>query len=509
MRQALAVVTTLLGGCSFIYNPDHINRNIDGHVQDAELDAHVTLDADPSMLTLLSIAPATIYEGQGAPNTNSLPVLVVISGHNITDAFNLTVTTTPPNNADIIVGTAQRSHSGDYIVVPIGMKVNGTSDTMNVPLTFTVDEPGAPTQVISGVALQYLPQLDGTAGTGPITIDSTMVAQRYSEIVGGAVTFSNSTKRVVLKSMSKISLGTISAQGVNANKNTAGAGGPGGCAGGMEAGMGGCGLGGGNAASAGNGGGGGGYGSMGLGTTGGAAHGEPQVMSYDGISGTGTDVNQSSGGGGGSLTAGLVSAVGAGGGGGGTVELDAEGDITTGAINANGGSGGDAAGVLGGGGGGGGGGSGGLVVVRSVNGMISSTITGTGGSGGAGAGTGTAGGNGGAGRMRWDSPQSTPLTSTAVTHRAPAFTAVTQIVTTNKPTLTLAGSTNDIVDFYLTDGAGADHNGEMQGQGFVDGAISFQGVVVEGYNHFCAVIHGGMNHVDLDQSCVELVYLPN
>ena len=518
--RLLLLGTTLLGGCSFIFNPDHINRDIDAHLQDgadAGLDAHVTLDADPTMLTLLNVAPSVVYEGQGAPNSNSRPVLVVIGGRNITDSFNLDVATTPANNPDIIVGTAQRSHSGDYIVVPISMKVSATA-TGSVPLTFTVREAGAPTQTIGGVSLTYLPELHGANADfkGPITL-TLPLADRYSEVIGGAVTIAgDKTKPVIIHSMSSITLGSLSADGsAGGQSSAAGAAGPGGCGGGAQGAVGGCALGGGSTTASGGGGGGGGYGSVGLQNSagGGVAHGNPQIVSYAGTLGDGTDVNQSSGGAGGTISAGLFTSAGAGGGGGGTVELAANGDITITGVSANGGTGGAAqsVAVVGGAAGGGGGGSGGVVVLRSSSGTISaSSVTANFGMGGALGGIGTNGGNGGVGRVRLDTPQATPPTSTPPAHRVLSFASDTT-TTTNllKPMLHVYGQTNDIVDFYAIDGAGADHNGEPMNVTLTASDMMIQPTLLDGYNRLCATFHPGVRHDALAETCIEIVYLPD
>src|SRR6185503_4497383 len=87
MRQHLgfAIASTALAGCSLIYNPNNLpgppsEAGIDAP-PDAPPDAEIILDADPTKLELVEIAPSTIDEGQG--DGGSRPALVVIGGHPI------------------------------------------------------------------------------------------------------------------------------------------------------------------------------------------------------------------------------------------------------------------------------------------------------------------------------------------------------------------------------------------------------------------------------------------
>ncbi|CAN5510748.1 hypothetical protein BH11MYX1_BH11MYX1_37730 [soil metagenome] len=518
MRDWFAAVAATLcaGGCSFIYNPNNLDHTGDGgdHTVDAAPDAHVTLDADPALLELDTIAPAIIYEGQGAVGSTSRPALVTIGGHHITGSFTVAVT---PSNPDMIVGTAQRSNSGDYIVITIGMGVNTTDATTKVPLTFTVNEEGAPTRTITGVSLQYLPELygSGTDHEGALVIDASTLEDRYSEIVAGAVSFTvtstNQAARATLHSMSKIAVGNVTANGGNGGNGTAGLGGAGGCPGGAQGTPGGCGVGGGGTTDSGAGGGGGGFGGAGLPTvSGGAKHGDPQILTFDSVLGDGTDTNQSSGGAGGTF-GGVASGAGGGGGGGATLELVAEGSISAGVVTTNGGDGGTggSVGPLGAAGGGGGG-SGGVIVFRSASGPITTTaVSSVGGSGGALQGTGTMGGKGGVGRIRWDSSAIDALASTPPGHRAPSFAHPTATITNvQTPMLGLVGTSGDIVDFYTVDSTGSTHVGEpMHVTLTADSA--FKVTLVDGYNHFCTRIAGTAMEAELPTTCIDLVFLPD
>lgn len=528
MRQSLALVAPALfaSGCSLIYNPNNIDKPpadasdapmIDASMTaDARIDAPPLADANPAVMVVEDAAPTVIYEGQGVDN--SPPAILVIKGqHFIAGA---TVSLSPATG--LTIGTPMISMNGDYIMVPVTAAVDASASTTAVPLTITVDEPGATPQMLANkVSLQPLPHLTGSTLTLPL-------AERYSRVtITGSPSFAGTAGRVVIRSMSSITCAGINAKGAAPTNTTAsGAAGPGGCAGGGEAAAGGCSgvIGGGGAGGAGGGGGGGGHGTAGTvgggGGAGGAlgvAHGSALILSYQGTAADGSDRNQGSGGGGGATSFGLSASGGGGGGGGGTVELTAGGDINCGAVDVSGGNG--AAGtstVSTAPAGGGGGGAGGVIVVRTATGSITNTtLTAAGGSPGAGAGGGAAGGQGGAGRIRVDAPGALPTTSpTGVLRRGLSFAAATpQVSTTDNPMITLLGTAGDVFDMYVIDAAGLEHNGEPQNQTIeASGMKTVTVTLLPGYNKLCATLRPGTRNAtdpfSLTDKCVEIAYLP-
>ena len=511
MRQHLAMlVVGLLGGCSWIYNPDNLKdgKLADTPTIDAMADASILRDADPSMLVITNVFPKTIYEGQGIGG--SAPVTLLLAGHNIVDGF--TVDIEPATN--ITMGTPVRSMSGDYISVPVTIAINASSAA--VPLTVTVMEPSGGSMSMSVLAgmltLQNLPPLD-VVGNSALVL-ATIATATYSDInISGNVTFTGPSQRAVLTSMSSITIGgTITATGgaASAGSGNQGAAGPGGCAGGDVGVVGGCsGVdGGGGPASGTDGGGGGGFSAPGVAGTGGASglmHGNGVIASYDGTDQH--DVNQSSGGGGGGN--GALSNAGAGGGGGGTVELAAGGNISTGSIDVSGGAGGNATGIATSAGGGGGG-SGGVIVLRTDAGTITSgTLMALEGSGGTKQGSGGAGGAGSRGRIRCDAQGPIPTTNMPLPHRGPSFAAGTPtVVTTFDPMITMVGTDGDIVDLYVIDGAGVDHFGEPTALTFSNGMLTFTASLLDGYNKLCATVRPGVRGTHEADKCIEIDYLP-
>lgn len=528
MGQHLAkwAPVVLASGCSLIYNPNNIEKPpsdatdapmIDVQMTaDARIDAPPLSDANPAALTLEEVAPSVIYEGQGVDN--SAPATLVITGHHFIPGA--TVSISP--NTGLTLGTPMVAANGDYIMVPVTVAVDGSQSITTVPLTISVDETGATTQMLAGkLALQPLPTLTGSTLTLPL-------AERYARVaITGTPTFAGTPGRVIIHSMSSITCAALSAKGAApASTAAAGAAGPGGCGGGGEGAAGGCAgvVGGGGAGGGGGGGGGGGYGTAGtVGNGGGAggalgpAHGTPLIISYQGAAADGADRNQASGGGGGAPVNATLATGGGGGGGGGTVELTAGGDINCGAVNVSGGNGAAATTTLGtAASGGGGGGAGGVIVVRTDSGTITNTtLTASGGSPGAGAGGGAAGGQGGAGRIRVDTPGALPATApTGVERRGLSFAAATMhISTTDNPMVTLLGTAGDTFDMYVVDAAGVEHTGEPQNQ-MIDsnGMKTVVVTLLPGYNRLCATLRPGTRNTtdpfSLADKCVEIAYLP-
>ncbi len=507
--------TILVGGCSLIYNPSNIDKpradasdpTIDGSTEvDAAIDAPPLADADFSMLTIEKIGPTRLYEGQGIGG--SRPAILVVRGHNFAD--DATVSITPAT--DLTIGQKVISTNRDFIFVPVTVAIN-TAAPQTVDLSVSVSQSGAPTQTITDqLKLEYLPELD--TGTS-IAISS--LAPFYSRVNLGNVSFTGTTE-VKLRAASSITVGNVSVAGAQASGTTAGAAGPGGCGGGAVASTGGCSgfAGGGLGASGANGGAGGGFGMVGFegagGATGGAAHGNAEIVNY--VAGA-TDSNRSGGGGGGSKTGG--GSGGAGGGGGGTLELTAGGNITTGTLTADGGKGGNGSGglvFLTDAGGGGGGGSGGVILIRSVAGTITSgAISAAGGAAGNGAQGGGGGGAGAEGRIRIDAPVAAPATNPTA-YRGPAYLASTPTyVTTVNPVLTLSGTDTANLDGWLIDMDGAARYGEPVDQIVANGTVTVTPTLIPGYNKLCFTLAPATRPLTpmpnpLADACIEIAYLP-
>jgi hypothetical protein len=515
LHVAKLMPTLFVGGCSLIYNPSNIDK---GHIDasdgprpdvemtaDADIDAPPIADANPGMLTLLDVGPRALLEGQG--QFGSRQAMLVISGHHII-SDGLSVSITP--STGLTIGAPIVSANGDFIAVPVAVAISAT-DSGSTPLTINVQETGGPVGGVSltgKLSLTNLPQFPTTT-----SVATGSLAPLYSDVNTGNVTFTG-TQRAVVRSVSRIKIGNIVATGGAGTTNGAGVAGPGGCAGGDMAANAPClqADGGGGGAGGNSGGGGGGYAIAGgtgvagtaAGGAAGSAHGQPQIINYG-------MANQGAGGGGGGK--GALSNSGGGGGGGGTVELTAGGTLEVGTINVKGGAGGDGSSLVSlGASGGGGGGSGGVVVLRSDASITGGAITATGGTGGMAGGGGAGGGGAGApGRVRVDTPAGTLPASDPELHRGPAFTMPPSTIVTDKNiTLELSGTSGDVVDAYVLDAAGAVHTGEPMGMMFTSGTLSFQGVLIPGYNKFCVTLEPGTRGQSdqLADKCIELAYLP-
>jgi len=497
MRLCLAVVVPLLGGCSFIYNPNNINRDVDAKLVDTE---HV-VDVNPAGLTLTYAYPAVVYEGVGTGG--SRPAVVVIRGEEI--APNATVTVVPMTGAPTQITVNDVKVAGDHrwialsITVPVDEMQDETGGNAKaaLPLVITVDNGMGHTAMLPMDALkvQWLDQLEA-----PITAPADPM-KRYSKIlVTGATNFaaSSTAHRATLRSMSSIEFDaalTANAAGLNP--------GPGGCAGGPVAMTGATATTDGDVCQPGQhggGGGGGGYvlaGDSSNNGAGGSPTGDALISAFK--------TNVAGGGGGGDQTAALLGG-GAGGGGGGTIFLDAGGTLTLKAgVSANG-----AAGTNGGLGGGGGGGAGGTILLRSGGAM---SVTGTVSAGGMGGGTGTGGAGGAAhdGRVRFDAAS---ITGTAPTGtQGSTFTMVPAFSTTMdvpQGMITLSGPPGASNIFH---GQGYDKDGNATNA--FDLSYSGAGVAMPavtlaaGYNQLCVLVpNGNVFTAPESANCVEIAFLP-
>jgi len=494
MREILALMI-LLSGCSLLYNPSNLPagaagdarpgddgalgdaRVLDAPVFDAPADAPFAV-ADPSLVRATSVQPALIYEGQGVDH--SRPAVLTITGVNFVPGAVVAIAATDSRaTADLTLGAVVVAADGNSLALPVTANVMPLVGQGSVPLTITISERGFTTTIAwSETALD---ELTSVAQLPP-------TQQRYSQVaIAAAGALPTGGPRVRVHSMSSISLAAFHA---DATTTAAGAGG---CSGGAPGAPGAC-PGGGGAGASGTApavptsGGGAGFvaqGGNGGAQTGGPIVGDPFVASYA------NPANVASGGGGGGSTLAQANG-GAGGAGGGTLELRADGDLTTAAITALGGAGSAGTGATGGGG------AGGLVILRTGHTFAVASVDVSGGLGG----SSLAGNAGSAGRVRVDAP----LGSIAGAQLGAAFAIDTPLITTQH-TLTVTIRIPSLVAFKLSrldqDGQLLYLPDQMSGTGTVDVAVP----LINGWNRLCVTVPGGAYADDIANTCVELAFM--
>jgi hypothetical protein len=495
MGQLLAtgVLAAALAGCSLIYNPNNLPSP-----SDAPADAEVIVDADPTMLALTDVAPATINEGQG--DGGGRAAVIVIRGDNIAPDAQVSITS-QGGNTHFTVGTVELAADHKFIAVQIVAKVDDTiGDGQSNVLDIHVTQAGGTItkELLGKLTITGLDTLDDSkAGDIPMNL-----RPLYASIaLTGALHLAGDNDHpVLLRSASSLTVGDLDANGKNASSSTGGAGGPGGCPGGNGGTDGSCAApaAGHHGGAIGNGGG-GGYGADGKSGSGsnagtpGTTAGNATVSTYGGF--MGVSANRSGGGGGGGGTLADLGSGGGGGGGGGLIELTAEGNVMAGALSALGGNGVHPLAV-----GGGGGGSGGTIVVRAGGTLVTGAIA----VGGGHSAENNGSGDGGTGRIRWDAAASAPPSGA---HRGPAFVDAPLSVTTANPTITMIGTANDGFKVYVVDQDGAIHDQ----QSFAFGANNMVAVtptLFRGYNRLCVVLDGGERGKPEGEKCVDLAMLP-
>jgi len=515
MRWSTAVLLApALAGCSFIYNPSNLPdpRMIDAAV----------VDANPCGLMVADIAPATILEGQG--DLGSAPALLVIRGGDIVSS-NLKVELTPQDGTPVLVDPITDAvASDDHHVLAFTVTAH-VDKTLTRPVTFDITvtqdaPPGdscmgkATGSLIGKLTLQGLPELTSASpgvNKAAKTVMTSSLQPSYSMVNLMDVTpatFSGATPAKIT-AVSSIALGAVIADAAGT------APGPGGNLGSSAVGA--CptsGGGGGHGGDAtlsqllavGGGGGGGGGATAGTpGATGTALGGVGGAGGPAGIK-NGTDqlasleTNAACAGGAGGLggTLVLTNAGGPGGAGGGTVALFAGGNIQTLSLSAKGGAGSVPSGS---GGAGGGGGAGGNVLVHTDSGTLAIGAIDV--SGGAAAMPG--GGAGSTGRARWDVPGGNAPSSPA--HRGPAFEKLsTRVFTTQPPSLTLSGTSNDGFSVRVIDQDNAVHDGGHNS--FNNGAAVISPALHPGYNRVCTTLDGGTAGKPEAETCIDVAFLP-
>lgn len=496
MGRYLASLVALpaLSGCSLIYNPGNLPTPV---MHDAaEIDAYVA-DANPGLVQLLDVGPAVLLEGQGVDGAR--PAVLALVGHQFVGpvTVELVLPTSLPRTPAITVDNAaqQIAPGRDVVMVPVSIAIDTMIGDTMIPLSVKISQADglggtASATLDNKVQLHMLPELDAPQ------VDTAVVASKlYSRVkVTSPIAFTAGAGKspAIVRAVSKIEVGAITADANNATP------GPGGFAGGAATSEGG-GAGGGHAGTAlTEGGSGAGFAQDGKpgagGTSGGPQIGDPLISAY-----TGADRLPNYGSGGGGASA-------AGGGGGGTVELSAGGDLVIANVSANAGSG--AGGIAGAGGG-----AGGAIVLRS-GGTLSlpsgAVVSVAGGARGTGSGGLTAnGGAGSEGRIRIDAAAmaSAPTITAGALHAGASFDLAAPLATMNvTPSLVIHGSAGDQFDARVLDAAGA-----MTSISSVEISGGQTGMATPtlqaGYNRVCVSPRNTGTHPE-STTCIDLAYLP-
>ncbi len=474
---ASLVVVSWLGGCSLLYNPSNIDKQMDAPGPDAE----PVYDADPTMLSITSVKPGMLVEGAGA-NGSRRAVIVVEGMHMVPEGATVTVAPTAPvtKTPMIMVDNTQLvvEANGTRLAVPVTLPVDGALGAADViPMDVTV------TQLAGGVMvsktksaafmIKGLPELDTAAAQ---TFSSGPNEFSIVNLRAGA-TFSvaaNQTEPIVITSTSSLTI----AAGIAINLNAAGT--TPGPAGGL--------------------GGAGGAGGVLNGTTGSQGGGPAKGLPSGGDGGFGGDPqlttlgapNRSSGGAGGNGLS-LGAKGGDGGAGGGSIELFGDGDVSVGAINAKGASGT----TPGGGANPGGDGSGGVVFVHAGGKLTLGAVDVT--------------GPGANGRARYDAGGVTLVTNAGTLFRGPSFVDAPVIVTLEHPTISVIGGGLKAFQFYWSNDTGqlirGPYRQTLPNNGTADLAFppSDDGLF-RGLNELCLLVENAQAASDT-KTCIRLVYL--
>ena len=496
MRPRLAVLLPLLGGCSFIYNPDHITRDIDAQVADVE----IVTDVDPTMLQLVDLFPKKVNEGAGTGN--SKPQTFVISGHQIAADAVVSISPDPQDAATVHLMQQMVATDANFIAFTISVDDDGVqNDNTERPVIVTVTQSGGTiTQSFDAtkLAVHHLDSLTTQITSAPRALYSMIDVKTTLPFAQSATSGPISLRAV----------GPIHVTGkVNADA-TSTTPGPGGCAGGDKGvsgattnGLGwpciGHGLSSGAGLLSNVGGGGAGF------VTGGAQGGGSGGGQGGGIAGNiyieAFSTNVPSGGGGGGLAQ-LLGSAQAGGCGGGILELTAGGDLTLdGGASANGGDG------VSGGGGDGGGGAGGVVLLRSAATVaVTGNVTVTNGHGGSGGSA--AGGDGSVGRIRVDGAKGSFPTAG---YNAPMFVDPPAMTHEKTPNLVLHGVANDATAMMTVfDATGHPTNGPSPIAFGNDPMLTYPVTLTSGYNRVCVVVKDGNLTNSEAGNCTDIAFLP-
>ena len=469
---SLAVVWWL-GGCSLLYNPTNIDKQMDA--PEVPIDAPV--DSDPTMISVTGVRPLVITEGQGSGG--SRPAVLVIEGTNFVKA----------NTTVMLAPSAPITKTPVMTVDNSKLDVSADGFFVTVPVTVDVDERPAGLIMGDSIAVDIIVKQDVSGGTIMKTLPGALRVAGLDELKGAApangitggvehvyslvqltgvvkvMTGAGADMPVILRSTSKLTVDDFTVSGLLQ------AGGPGGGSGGT-----------GGSLLGGN--------QVGTGPAGGTGNGSPGGFLGDATVFTLGGNFRGSGGAGG------VNALGGGngGGGGGSIMLVAGGDLTTGDGTAIGGLPTTANAQ-------GGGGSGGVIVLRAGRNLVTATMS------VAGSGPGAA--LGAAGRLRYDAGGTSTL---ATGFRGPQFSAPPLVVNMDKPMLQVVGTAQTMFKYYITNAAGTMTSNAYvvtvpdSGPAVVVNGTDGGDRLSEGLNRICLVAGAG-DLTSETRNCIDIAYI--
>lgn len=473
---ASLMVVSWLGGCSLLYNPSNIDKQMDAPGPDSE----PVYDADPTMLAITGVKPGMLVEGAGV-NGSRRAVIVIDGMHMVPDGATVAVAPTAPvtktpmvmvDNTKLVVEA-----NGTRIAVPITLPVDsnlGAADVIPMDVTVTQLANGAMvTKTMSAAfTIKGLPELDTAA---PQTFSSGPNEFSIVNLKSGA-TFSvatGQTSPIVITSTSSLTVDAAIAVNVDAAEMTPGpAGGLGGA---------------------------GGAGGVLNGTTGSSGGGPAKGLPSGGAGGFGgdpqlstlADPNRSSGGAGGNGLS-LGAKGGNGGAGGGSIMFSGDGDVSIGAISAKGAGGTTPAGANPGGGG-----SGGVVFVHAGGTLVLGAVD--------------VSGPGATGRGRYDAGGPATVTNAGGLFRGPSFVNAPLIVTDERPMIPVSGGGLKAFQFYWSNDTGQMIRGAYRqtfpNNGTADLAFpAGDGGLFRGLNELCLLVENAQAASDT-KTCIRIAYL--
>lgn len=226
-RSTALPILLLVGGCSILYNPN----NITAPPADAAIDViDAAPDADPAALTLVSVEPDSVVEGQG--DDGSRMAMLVVHGTNITSDAKISIAPMDGSATPMVSSMpGQEAISADHslIAVPVTALVNTTCDADGIDLVVTVTQNGGAVTKTIPWKVACLPQVDESgSGAGSNQALPTGVNQFSRFVLAGSDTITlaggaDLTKQLIVRVTGKLSVpaGIV----VSANNATPGPGG--------------------------------------------------------------------------------------------------------------------------------------------------------------------------------------------------------------------------------------------------------------------------------------------
>ncbi len=465
----LVLLTTPLGGCSLLYDPDRLAPAADA--------ARPPPDIFPCQMEVTDLAPATLFEGTGVGG--SRPAVLVIMGRNLTKQNTMVSVMAPGaprmpmfeiDNANLEVDSY-----GEFLAVPVTLPIDsdlkrGEFFALDVTVTQECMEGPRSSMVTGKLTLVGLDELI------PPVPDLVAGVSDYSQIAipSGMIKIASSAMEpVILRSRSSVAI--MPAISADAGEPDVQSPGPGGGRGGN-----------GGPADLLN----PGPGMAGLGPSPGLPSGGAAGFSNADVPlATLGAPNRGSGGAGGN--GGTTQRGGDGGGGGGTIEITAAGDLTVTEVSAAGENGTGGANP-------GGGGSGGVILLRAGGNLTSGAIN-------------VAGGGAGApGRARYDAGG---MATGAITghHRGPMFVNLPLnpplIARSRTPEITVSGKPLSLFRYFIIRKSGTSALvDETIGAGGT-ARVTLQQDLGPGLNQLCLVVGTGDASSDT-RNCIDIAYLP-